>query len=100
MGGAPVGRVHLLAGDVAGAMPDLERGARATEILSVNPVAALQARLDLGHALEQSGDRAGACTQYDSVLSVWGAAVPTSVSATDARKRERSLSCPRKQAER
>jgi hypothetical protein len=92
LGGGPVGRTHLLAGDVAGALPDLERGARAGDAFG-NPIDTIQTQLDLGQALERSGERQRACEQYASVLAAWGTAVPRSVSAGRARERRRELGC-------
>ena len=93
MGGAPVGHVHLLAGDLAGALPDLQRGARSTDVF-INPIASMRARLELGLALERGGDRAGACAQYAVLVTAWGSATPKSVSLAEARDRRRALSCP------
>jgi serine/threonine-protein kinase len=92
MGGGPVGHVHLLAGDVLGALPDLHRAARATDVF-FNPVLAVRAHLDLAQALERSGDVAGACAEYGFVVRAWGAATPRSISARDARERSRALAC-------
>jgi eukaryotic-like serine/threonine-protein kinase len=47
----------------------------------------------LGQALEQKGDKAGACTAYRVVDERWGQARPRSVTAERAREREKALGC-------
>ena len=87
------GRVLLLAGRAADAVPFLRAAVAACSGLEI-PLEHTQAGLHLGQALEQTGDRAGACAAYRSVLDRWGSARPRSVSAERARTRTRALSCP------
>jgi len=49
----------------------------------------------LGEALEQKGDRAGACEAVADVLAHWGHAKPRSVTADMARARSKALGCGR-----
>ncbi len=49
------------------------------------------AELELGKALEQQGDNAGARAQYESILRYWGEAKPRSVTADEARRRLAAL---------
>jgi serine/threonine-protein kinase len=55
----------------------------------------MHAVLDLGRALEQTGDTAGACAAYARVLAKWGTAKPRSITADAAREGVRRLRCPR-----
>ena len=48
---------------------------------------------ELGEALQRAGDREGACRAYAAVISRWGAARPTSVTAERVRARARALRC-------
>ncbi|MEJ7732226.1 MAG: protein kinase [Polyangiaceae bacterium] len=54
----------------------------------------LTAQLALGQALEQTGDKPGACAAYDKALHRWGNAKPKSVTGDDARARSKALGCP------
>jgi hypothetical protein len=58
-----------------------------------DPFAHTRAHLWLGMALEQTGDRAGACRAYDVVLERWSHAEPRSLTAEDARQRAAQLGC-------
>ena len=89
---ADIGRVTWLAGDAAGAIPALRRGAAVCRAFD-DPFGHLHAELTLGLALEQSGDAAGACAVYERVSTRWGAAKPASVTADAARKRSSALRC-------
>jgi serine/threonine-protein kinase len=91
--GGLVGRARFLAGDVQGALPDLQRGAREVRAL-FGPRDLVRARLLLGEALEAKGDRADACEAFEAVLDRWGSANPRSVSADEARKHRAAISCP------
>jgi eukaryotic-like serine/threonine-protein kinase len=53
----------------------------------------LRHRLALSEALEQTGDRDGACAQYAAILTRWGNAKPRSVTADEARAHAKALSC-------
>jgi serine/threonine-protein kinase len=57
------------------------------------PIDHTRAQLDLGRALEQTGDAGGACAAYKIVIDRWGAAKPRSVTADFARVRRRALAC-------
>jgi hypothetical protein len=57
------------------------------------PLVHTRATFHLGQALEASGDTAGACSAYASVLGRWGNARPLSVTANKARQRSRGLLC-------
>jgi hypothetical protein len=92
MANAAEGRVHLLAGDAARALPLLRRGAGACLALSY-PIERMHARLDLGLALEALGNKGEACAAYASVLARWGTAKPRSVTAEAARTHAHDLGC-------
>ena len=81
-----------LAGDAAGAIPALRRGAAVCRAFD-DPFGHVHAQLTLGLALEQSGDAAGACAVYERVSTRWGTAKPASVTADAARKRLSALRC-------
>jgi serine/threonine-protein kinase len=86
-----VGLTFLLAGRVDEAIPWLEGGARACELPFVTrPIAA---RLLLGEAREQKGEKGAACAAYAEVLKRWGSATPRSVTAEEARRRAKALGC-------
>ena len=95
------GQVFELAGEAPRAVPLLQ-----AEVSWCGPSPRLQtpyaiywrihqqrSRLLLGRALEQVGDKAGACEQYGAILSRWGKARPASVTADAARARSKALSC-------
>jgi serine/threonine-protein kinase len=90
---AGIGRTLLLAGKTAEAVPELRKATSTCWPLQ-SPVEAIRANLDLGLALEKSGDRQGACAALARVIEHWGAARPRSVSAEAARQQARALSCP------
>ena len=90
--GVPVGRVYLLAGRTDEAVESLRRGtASCTQLF--DPITSTHGWVDLGAALEQKGDRAGACDAYRVVLDRWGKARPRSTTADRARQRSVGLSC-------
>jgi serine/threonine-protein kinase len=89
-----VGRAHLLAGKPEEAARWLEAGAQSCRVLEF-PVRHTEQWLWLGRARQALGDTAGACAAYGRVLARWGAAVPKSVSAADAKARSQALRCPR-----
>jgi len=78
-----VGRMLLLAGKPAEALPYLQRGARGCDLLGLERGSA---QLDLGRALAAAGDAAGAREAFGHVVSMWGSARPRSVSADTARR--------------
>jgi serine/threonine-protein kinase len=90
---ADIGRVYLLAGRVDEAVAHLKLATAECNLFD-STIDHVHARLDLGRALEQKGDTAGACEAYRKVLAVWGHAKPRSVSADAARARVTSLKCP------
>ena len=87
-----MGQVLLLAGRVDEAVPHLRRAAGACYGCDYTPSHQLAAEW-LGEALEQKGDRTGACESYAEVLAHWGHARPRSVTADKARARSKSLGC-------
>ncbi len=91
---ALAGRTLLLAGKPADALPLLRRATANCFALSW-PFQHMHALLDLGRALEQTGDTAGACTSYAGVLTKWGHAKPRSITADAAREGARRLRCSR-----
>jgi serine/threonine protein kinase/tetratricopeptide (TPR) repeat protein len=88
------GKVLLLAGRIDDALPRL-RAATAACLAFDEPFAQTRAFSDLGRALEATGDKAGACDAYATVLARWGHASPHSVTAAAAAARSRSLACPK-----
>jgi serine/threonine-protein kinase len=86
------GKVLLLAGRTADALPLLRVAASSCSALAA-PLDHTWASLNLGLALEASGDGPGACAAYRVVLERWGAAKPRSVSADRARTRSAALGC-------
>jgi serine/threonine-protein kinase len=90
-----MGHVYLLAGRTDDAIEHLKRAAVGCDMFD-SPVEHVRASLDLGTALEQKGDVAGACDAYQKVLAVWGNAKPRSVTADAARARTKVLACPAK----
>jgi serine/threonine-protein kinase len=91
--GGVVGRLELLAGDVDGALPDLERSAREVRLL-FEPWAMVRAKLLLGQAREAKGDTERACAAYGEVVALWGRATPRSRMADEAKRRRAALRCP------
>jgi serine/threonine-protein kinase len=87
-----VGRVYVLAGRAADGLPSLRAAAASCSALGA-AIDHTHAELELGQALEATGDTAGACTAYGVVLARWGSAKPPSVSADIARARSRALPC-------
>jgi serine/threonine-protein kinase len=96
-----VGHAYALAGDADRAIPLLRQESAwcgpvpaGTGILGLGPsLRIMQDRFLLGQALEQKGDRDGACAEYSAVLARWGNAKPRSVTADKARARSRALAC-------
>ncbi|WP_394845489.1 protein kinase [Pendulispora brunnea] len=86
-----LGRTYLIAGDAEKAISYLRRGASSCNLFAF-PFEHTWAHLQLGVALEQIGDVAGACAAYAVVLSRWGKE-PRSVSARTARTRLTALRC-------
>jgi eukaryotic-like serine/threonine-protein kinase len=86
---AGMGKLYLLAGRVDEAVPLL----RPSSQPCTGPGTGQALNFSLGQALELSGDKAGACAAYASVLSRWGNSNPRSATADRARARAKGLSC-------
>jgi len=91
---AYAGRIHLQAGDAAGAAPLLEKSANACQGFNY-PFLNVRTHLWLGMAKEKLGDTDAACAAYQFVLDRWGHAKPPSVTAREAERRSRALACKR-----
>jgi serine/threonine-protein kinase len=92
-----MGRLHLLTGDVQGALPLLRHATTGCYAVE-DPFTTVRAHLWLGEALEKSGDpkdTAPACDAYAFVAAHWGTAKPRSVTADAAKKRATALACAR-----
>ena len=89
---AGVGHAYLLAGRPADALPWLKSAAAACNDL-FQPFLHARAVLELAQALDQSGDRAGACAAYATLVTKWGDAKPKSVTASAARAGRAALGC-------
>jgi eukaryotic-like serine/threonine-protein kinase len=93
------GRVYFLAGDVAAAIPLLrQESAWCGDTGNIPlPIAWtipwIRDNFYLGQALEQQGDKPGACAAYAKVLTRWGHAKPRSVTAEKVRERTKALGC-------
>ncbi len=87
-----MGQVLFLAGRVDEAIPHLRRATNAC--FDKNNMWSHQRAAELlGEALEQTGDKAGACDAYAEVLKRWGHAKPRSVTADKARAHSKALGC-------
>jgi eukaryotic-like serine/threonine-protein kinase len=91
--GGDIGRTLLLAGRKEDGLKWIREAANSCEALDF-PIEHTRAIYWLGQALEQTGDREGACRAYRRVLDRWGNAKPRSVTATRARERAKALACP------
>jgi serine/threonine-protein kinase len=89
---AHVGHAYLLAGSAEKALPYLRRAAAHCGAW-LWPWKHMHAVLELGLALEATGEKTGACKAYGEVLDRWGAAKPRSVTAERARDRVKALRC-------
>jgi len=93
------GRIFLVAGDAADAVAPLRVAAQWCSILTNglfdNTIRWMRTQVQLGQALEQTGDTAGACAAYAVVMERWKDAKPRSVTLEKARERTRALACPR-----
>ncbi len=87
-----IGRLFLLSGEPARAVPWLQGAARLCDVVD-DPLLLTWAQAWLGEALEQTGDTKGACEAYAVVLKRWGKATPRSITADAVRKRVRALTC-------
>jgi eukaryotic-like serine/threonine-protein kinase len=84
--------LYALTGDLQRAIPGLRKAVQSCYAFW-DPLTYARAAYSLGQALEEQGDKAGACSAYGVVLSRWGDARPESVTARRARERTRSLRC-------
>ncbi len=89
---AEIGSTYLRAGRVDEALPYLTRAA-ASCVAFRHPFVHARATMELGQALEEKGETAGACDAYAKVVARWGNAKPRSVSAEKARARRTALAC-------
>jgi tetratricopeptide (TPR) repeat protein len=89
---ALLGRLYTLTGRAREAVPHLEKAARSCLALAW-PVQYVRGTFHLGQAEEATGDTAGACAAYGSVLARWGNATPSSRTARAARARWNALGC-------
>jgi tetratricopeptide (TPR) repeat protein len=89
---ADVGRILLLAGRAADAVPLLTIGARSCRGL-LDPLGQMRASDLLGQALEGAGDMAAACSAYKAVRDRMRAVRPRSVTADHAIARSKTLGC-------
>jgi serine/threonine-protein kinase len=89
---ADLGHVYLLAGRLDEAIDHLRRAVATCDVFP-STIDHVRAALNLGRALEQKGDKAGACDAYTRVLAQWGNAKPRSVTADAARKQSKALGC-------
>lgn len=89
-----VGKLYFLAGRTDEAIPWLKREA-ASCLGLMDPVDHVRSRWRLGQALEQQGDKDGACKAYRFVEQRWGAAKPRSITADAAKARATKLGCSR-----
>jgi serine/threonine-protein kinase len=86
------GRSLRLAGRWDDAIAELEPASRSCLALSA-PLADIQARVELGLALEGKKDEAGACAAFQSALEPFTKAKVLPLSARRAKKRLAALSC-------
>jgi eukaryotic-like serine/threonine-protein kinase len=90
---ARIGQTYLLAGRVDEALPYLRPEIRPCRAPGENPP-----YYPLGQALEQKGDKEGACSAYTAVVDRWGDGKPRSVTADKAKARIRALGCAERKA--
>jgi serine/threonine-protein kinase len=87
-----VGRVMLLAGRTDEAIAPLRRASKMCAALDY-PFIQGRARQLLGQALEDKGDKDGACQMYGEVIRWWGNAKPGSLTGERAKERAKKLGC-------
>jgi eukaryotic-like serine/threonine-protein kinase len=91
---AYVGHAYLVAGKAEEAVRYLQRAVNHCGFWFW-PAKHVHAALELGQALEATGDRVGACKAYGEVLARWGHAKPRSVTLAKATGRVKALGCGR-----
>jgi serine/threonine-protein kinase len=89
---ASAGHAYLLAGKPGDAVPYLRRAAAACADFD-DVLTHMRAVLELGQALQATGDKDGACAAYRKVIARWGSAKPRSVTAEAARAGMKSVGC-------
>jgi serine/threonine-protein kinase len=94
LGASAAGHAFVLAGRPSEALPYLRRAAADCSVRS-DSFKWVHTELDLGGALEATGDPRGACDAYGEVIGRWGNAVPRSISAEAARDGMKRLRCAR-----
>jgi eukaryotic-like serine/threonine-protein kinase len=87
-----LGKMYLLSGRPAEAIPHLERATNDCGIF-LQPIGNTLGHHQLGMAREATGDKQGACAAYRVVLDRWGRAKPRVPAAEDARARATALGC-------
>jgi serine/threonine-protein kinase len=87
-------KVFLLGGRVDRVRATLESHASRCTQAFENPFLAQRERLFLGELHQHDPTPAAACAFYAKILLRWGHAKPRSVTADEARARERALGCP------
>jgi eukaryotic-like serine/threonine-protein kinase len=90
---AGLGQMYLLTGRVDEALPFLRPENRSCRTPGEDPP-----DFRLGQALEQKGDKEGACAAYAKVVDRWGDSKPRSVTADKAKTRARALGCAERKA--
>jgi hypothetical protein len=93
---ADAGKVMLLTGDAAGAVAPLRVATQSCSALTVgwgDTIWWLRTHELLGEALEQTGDKTGACAAYGAVLDHWKNPKPRSVTVDKARAHATKLGC-------
>jgi hypothetical protein len=86
-----VGRVYLVAGRAADAVPLLERATKQCKVLD-DPFTQVESFGWLGAAREATGDKSGACAAYGELVRRWKTA-PQARSLRDAKGKLASLGC-------
>jgi serine/threonine-protein kinase len=96
-GAAALGRTFLLAGRADEAIRPLEWASHACGMAVSEgdfTFERMHASLALAEADEKTGKTVQACTELGRVVTQWGKATPRSVTADEARKRQKRLGCP------
>jgi len=97
--GEDIGRVELLAGNTATALPLLQRGAASCAIIPTShtfrayTIQWMHNHLNLGLALEQTHDIPGACAAYTEILTRWKDVKPRSITLDRAKERSLGIGC-------
>jgi len=89
-----LGQMFLLTGHPKEALPYLRRTFHSAYGVFYKWMN-LRTAIPLGRALEETGDKEGACAAYRLVLERWGDAKPRSTTAEKAKRASLSLGCPK-----